>query len=644
MWTSLTNAFKIQADNPELVQSQISALSRQVPILYAVLALNTLLVGALHYDRAPIIITLIVPILTTFVALARSYSWARLPMPVPHDFAVARLKSTIVLAAVLGLGLSVWGLILFGYDDGKQRLHTAFYICMTVIPCIFCLTHLRAAAFATSISALVPACIVFVLSGDELLLAILANLSFVVLAMMHMVQVHSSEFTSLIGAKQELLSRQHVTQALSDQNFKLANMDTLTNLPNRRAFFQQIESLITSHLTDGMNFAVALVDLDGFKTINDCYGHGTGDEILVEVARRLETLPDNVFKSRLGGDEFALLIMEQCKPEELQSIGNKICTLLSNRYHLTNVDATLSASVGFACCPEAGIDRERLVENADYALIHAKQNRRGAAVIFNNDLGLEMRALGRIDQALRSADLDRELSVMLQPIVRAADGNVRSHEVLARWTSPVLGVVSPYDFIRAAERSDTIHRVTLTLFNKTLRAMEAGDIIGPVSFNLSARDIAHPETVLHIVSVVRTSSVEPQRITFEVTETAFMADFQQASDVLAMLRHLGCRVALDDFGSGYSSLSYVHRLPLDSIKIDQSFVSEIETSETARGIVKTIVEMCRNLDLFCIVEGVETKGQVETLRELGCDAMQGYYFSKPMEMSKAKPQMALKLG
>lgn len=632
MWTNLLNAFRIEADKPELVQSQISALSRQVPILYTVLALNTLLVGFMHADRAPLLLTIVIPVLTTIVAIVRGYGWAKLQFPLSHEMAIARLRSTLFLSGLLGAGLSIWGLILFSYDDAAHRLHTAFYISMTVIPCIFCLTHLRSAALITTVSALVPAFAVFIASGDELLLAISANLAFVVLAMMHMLLVHSSEFTSLIEAKQELIARQQVTQALSDQNFALANMDAMTKLPNRRAFFQQIDSLLTSHLTDGITFAVALIDLDGFKTVNDCYGHGVGDEILIEVAKRLESLPEQVFKSRLGGDEFALLIVEPSGPEELQALGNQICTLLSNKYSLTSVDASLSGSVGFACCPESGVERERLIENADYALIHAKQNRRGAAVIFNQDLGMEMRALSRIDQTLRSANLDLELSVMLQPIVRTVDGSVRNHEVLARWNSPVLGVVPPFDFIRAAERSDTIHRVTLALFAKTLKAMETGAIDGSVSFNLSARDVAHPETVFRLVSMVRGSSIAPQRISFEVTETAFMADFQQAADVLAMLRHLGCKVALDDFGSGYSSLSYVHRLPLDAIKIDRSFVGEIETNDVARGIVKTIVEMCRNLQLFCVVEGVETRGQVDALRELGCDAMQGYFFSKPKEI------------
>ena len=640
MLTKLRDAFTIQTDKPELVQSQISALSRQVPMLYVVLALNTALIGYMHIGRAPLALAVVVPALAIVVAIIRGIGWVKLKIPLPHDVAVARLKSTFYLAGILGFGLSIWGLLLFSYDDDKHRLHTAFYISMTVIPCIFCLTHLRAAALVTAISALVPAFIVFIASGDQLLLAITGNLAFIVVAMTHMLMVHSTEFSSLIDAKRELVARQNVTQALSDQNFKLANLDTLTTLPNRRAFFMQIDSLLTSHMTDGMDFAVALVDLDGFKAINDCFGHSVGDEILVEVARRLESLPEHIFKARLGGDEFALLVFDKSDNESLQGLGNQICSLLSQKYHLTSVDATLSASVGFARCPESGVDRERLIENSDYALIHAKQTRRGAAVIFNQDLGLEMRALGRIDQALRNADLEHELTVMLQPIVRSADGSIRSHEVLARWTSPVLGIIPPYDFIRAAERSDTIHRVTLTLFGKTLKAMEQGLVQGSVSFNLSARDVAHPETVLRIVSMVRNSKIEPKRIWFEVTETAFMTDFQQASDILAMLRNLGCGVALDDFGSGYSSLSYVHRLPLDAIKIDRSFVTEIETNSIARGIVKTIVEMCLNLQLVCVVEGVETKGQVEALRELGCDAMQGFYFARPTAIPAAPTEGA----
>ncbi len=201
-------------------------------------------------------------------------------------------------------------------------------------------------------------------------------------------------------------------------------------------------------------------------------------------------------------------------------------------------------------------------------------------VLFNNELGNELRRINRIDQHLRNANLGDELSLMLQPIVTASTGEPRSHEVLARWTNGVLGQIPPTEFIAAAERSDLIHQVTLVLLRKTLSLLATLPAGSKLSFNLSARDVASPETILQILAMVRKSGINPSQLTFEITETAFMADFQQANDVLNLLRNLGCKVALDDFGSGYSSLSYVHRLPLDMIKVDRSFVQDIESERS----------------------------------------------------------------
>lgn len=627
----LASIFRIPEDQPELVRSQISALARQVPILYVILSLNVLLTAIMHIGIAPLWQVLSVPVPVVTVGILRSISWVKLRnAELPHAEAVRRLRSTVWLSGLIGGVLCLWALSMFTYADSFMRLHTAFFVSMTVIPCIFSLTHLRAAAMLTAVVALVPSLMFFSLAGEPVLVAIMANFLVVIMAMLRVTWVHSGEFESLIHAREQLLQRQRVTQRLSDQNFKLANLDTLTELPNRRAFFQQASSMTTSHMTDGLKFAVAVIDLDGFKAINDCHGHGAGDEILVQVARRLEALPgEEVFSARLGGDEFALLITGDVDEKSLTRLGHRICQMLGQRYQLSQVDATISASIGFAACPDAGVDPERLVESADYALMRAKQSRRGAPVLFNSDLGDEMRKLSIIDQHLRNADLERELTIVLQPIIYSDSGALRGHEVLARWNNHDLGQVPPMQFIRAAERSDMIHQITLVMLRKTLALLRTLPKGASLSFNLSARDVASPETILQIITLVRSSKVDPQALTFEITETAFMVDFQQASDVLNLLRNMGSRVALDDFGSGYSSLSYVHRLPLDAIKIDRSFVMEVEHSEVSRGIVRTIVDLCRNLKLQCVVEGVETAGQLATLRELGCDAMQGFYFAAP---------------
>jgi predicted signal transduction protein with EAL and GGDEF domain len=271
-----------------------------------------------------------------------------------------------------------------------------------------------------------------------------------------------------------------------------------------------------------------------------------------------------------------------------------------------------------------------LYERADFALYHAKQNGRGRPVIFSEAHQSALRRQGILDQAMRKADFDTEMSVVFQPLFDAARNKPIAFEALARWNSPELGEVAPSDFIPVAERSELISKLTHTLLRKALETAATWPVEIGVTFNLSVRDLISPASILQIISIVNRSDVHPGRIDFEVTESALLMDFEQAQDSIQALKALGARISLDDFGTGYSSLSYVHRLPLDKIKIDRSFVTDIETKEACRNIVKTVVGLCRDLNVECVVEGMETEEQTAILRGLGCNSMQGYYFSRPL--------------
>lgn len=243
---------------------------------------------------------------------------------------------------------------------------------------------------------------------------------------------------------------------------------------------------------------------------------------------------------------------------------------------------------------------------------------------------MEVRRLSKLERYLRRADLEAEMSPHFQPIFDAARGKTIAFEALARWESPKLGCVPPDIFVPAAERSDLINKVTQTLLRKALKCARAWPSDIRISFNLSVRELTCRAAILDIIAIVEDSGVAPRRIDLEVTETAFMKDFDEARKSMQTLKALGVGISLDDFGAGYSSLSYVHRLPIDKIKIDRSFIKDVETEATCRAVVKTIVELCRNLDLTCVVEGMETDEQARVLRSLGCTMMQGFLFGKPM--------------
>ena len=623
--------FRVTGDDPELTLSRYHAVARQIPLLYAVLLVNMVACAATHIHTAPMARTAMAPAVFAIVGVVRIIEWRRRDGgAIDAATALRALRSSTRLAAVFAAVLVTWSISLFPYGDSFARVHVEFFVTITVIGCIACLMHLRPAALLVALIVVVPATTFFALTGQIVLIAIALNFLLVSICMMMVLIGQDRDFIALSDSRKELIARQAETQRLSDENFRLANIDTLTNLPNRRGFFRDVGATLDRHGATSRRVCVGLIDLDGFKPINDLFGHAAGDAVLHEVGRRLGLLASaSLTFARLGGDEFGFVCSEGAESEIL-ALADRLCRLLRVPYLMAQGCVEVSASIGLAVFPEAGRTASSLFERADYALYHAKQNQRGSPVMFSHRHSGEIHEAARLEQALRHADLEAELSVAFQPIFDCHSGRTVSFECLARWTSPELGVVPPSAFIKAAERSDMINRLTELLLRRALEAAaDWPDRVG-LSFNLSVRDIASEAAVRRISEIVKAAPVPPSRISFEITETAVMRDFDQARQALLALRGLGARIALDDFGTGYSSLSYVHRLPFDRIKVDRSFTADIETDPACRNIVKTVLDLCHNLDLGCVVEGLETFAQVDILQGLGCCLMQGYVFAPPM--------------
>ncbi|MDB5736435.1 MAG: hypothetical protein JWO65_103, partial [Sphingomonas bacterium] len=270
-------------------------------------------------------------------------------------------------------------------------------------------------------------------------------------------------------------------------------------------------------------------------------------------------------------------------------------------------------------------------DRSDYALYHAKSTERGSCAVFSLEHETQIRSERAIEAALQAADLEEELHVRFQPILCTRTLAVLGVEALGRWTSPTIGAVSPDRFITTAERLGFIHSITATLFGKALAEFLAMPKAIGLSFNLSALDIVSQPTVIRLIKMVEQAGIDPKRITFELTETALMRDFDAAVRGITALRALGVRVALDDFGSGYSSLGYLRRLPLDKVKVDRSFVADMDEI-SGRNILTAILGLCQTLELDCIVEGVETEAQLASLQGLGYRQAQGYLFAEPMRL------------
>ncbi|WP_417684301.1 putative bifunctional diguanylate cyclase/phosphodiesterase [Roseibium sp.] len=622
-----------------MILAQHKANTRQIPLLYFLIVVNAWSLVATSFDAAPAYLTFHVPALLSAIALLRMVTWWRSRKDEPDGkLALKRLQRTNRVAAVLGVCFSIWGISLFSYGDAYGQGHAAFFIGVTVVGCIFCLSHVRSAALSVTIIANLSFLVLIVLSGNPVFAFKGLNVLLVSCAMLAIIWANFADFESLIVSKkvltiqqQALEQRQKETQKLSDENFRLANLDSLTDLPNRRSFFARLEKCLEHIAGKDEALAIGILDLDGFKAVNDYYGHAVGDRLLVDVAARLRSVVnDNVFLSRLGGDEFGILITNESCDSALQALGDKICHVLQEPFKHQDADLNIGGSLGLSRCPPTGASSSQLYELADYALFQAKKTDRGHALVFSAEHQAEISRQRLIERGFDEPAFIDQVSVVFQPVVDVNTNRCIAFEALARWDHPLLGRVAPDQFIGIAERCGFIDTLTEILFDKALKQAVQWPEQIRLSFNLSAKNIASLQYAGRLASQIRKSGFDPHRIDFEITETAMIYDFAQVHAVLSTLKEIGVRISLDDFGTGFSSLKHLHSFPLDKIKIDRSFVTNIHAGSPGYGIVKSLLNLSQEMGIGCIVEGVETAEELEVVKSLGGLHVQGYYYSRPL--------------
>lgn len=582
-------------------------------------------IGLYPYETAPWWLTTAVPAIFTVVcALRVLFWWRNQDVEVSAQEAHKALRRTNRLSAAIAVVFTAWSFSLFPYGDAYMRSHVAFYMAITVISCIFCLMYLRSAAFL--VTAIVNGGFIafFVSTSEPTFVAIAINVLLVCGGMMVVLLKNYDNFERMVVSQQ-------TTEALSNDNLRLANLDSLTGLPNRRSFFTSLDAAVeTARLADS-RIVVGMLDLDGFKPVNDTYGHPVGDALLCQIATRLERQVGDVAQIfRLGGDEFALIFSMDDVSDVLEQAYD-LCVNLREPFRLSACTARISGTIGLAVFPDMATNAAELFERADYAMYRGKKGgERGEAWLFTARDEAEIKRSSMIEQALKVADLDHELSLMFQPIVDIHGDAVVGFEALARWNSPELGKVSPTEFIPTAERAGLITTLTVVLLGKALAQAQTWPSHMRLSFNLSVFDMSSPESLQAIITLIAQSGVSPSRIEFEITETAMVSDFAAILSAVDTLKRVGVSISLDDFGTGYASLRQVHQLPLDKLKIDRSFVSSIDTNEASQKIVKSLVSLCNDLRLACVVEGVETAEELDAIRALGGTFVQGYYYGKPV--------------
>jgi diguanylate cyclase (GGDEF)-like protein len=418
--------------------------------------------------------------------------------------------------------------------------------------------------------------------------------------------------------------------------------DQLTGLGNRERMRDKVDNLAAERALDPAPFSIGIANLDGFKPINDLFGHGSGDAILSQVAHRLRAcMPDGATVVRVAGDAFGVVLPLVFDKKGAEAIARMFKDVLSAPFDLGNRTVRLSASFGFAIYPFAGDDFAGLIASAETALYRSKRRGRGQITVYSEEIAEEFRRATELEQALRRAIIADDVETHFQPIVSLADGAVVGFEALARWQDAELGFVPPNVFITLAEERGFIDTLSEVLLKKAAEtALGWPDDIF-LSFNLSSAQLVDPTTSLSILSIINRVGLDPRRLELEITETAMMSDPDMARKIIEELRSVGIRIALDDFGTGQSSLGRLRDFTFDKVKVDRAFVSEITRDRPSEHIIKAILAMCDGLDLRVIAEGIEDVEQAEKLIQLGCGLGQGYYYGRPMTGAKTLQLLAL---
>ena len=617
-----------------MLREQYRTLTRLVPILYLVVIVATVALVFTTRGTVPALIGFLLPSPLILVIAFRLRYWLQARTHVDErDIRIIRkdISLTWKIGPILSFGFTLIGLLALRGGGNVQQPLIAVAIWIIAITSAFCLFSLPRAANLVILTSTVPLSLSFLFQDSELLIALAILLLIVSVLVMYMLRENFNTFSEIISSRAMIAEKHRLAQEATESATTMAYTDYLTSLPNRRHF----ELLLSSHMTarghGNQQLAVGIVDLDGFKPVNDAHGHGAGDEVLRLVSARLKSVMNgHGHVARMGGDEFGIIGDGIGDPFEATALGHRIQSAFDEPFLIEGYPLHLTCTCGFALYPSSGDDPNRLIDRADMALYRGKSNERSGIAVFDakdESLALENALL---EQALRRAVADATIDVHFQPIVDLANGRPIGFEALARWHDPLLGNISPAVFIPMAERIGIIEPLGESLLRKAAHIAAQWPEHLMLSFNLSADDLFRPDAERRIIAIINECGLAPQRFEAEVTETAIMKNLANARRSLEGFRAAGVHVSLDDFGTGYSSLGHIRDLPLDKVKIDKSFVDRIGVDARTSNLLHSIVDMCALLELRCVAEGIEQVSQCDELKRMGCHSGQGYLFSRPL--------------
>jgi diguanylate cyclase (GGDEF)-like protein len=617
-----TEGGSMSARDTELLGEQFRSLSAMIPTMYLIIVSNSLFLEFVTAANRADLRAYPVSTMLALASLVRIIFWYRSRnRPQAPEMIRSMLRSTIATSLVISIGLAVWSIDMLQTIDPGLRSYVPLFTALTMITCAACLTALPPAAYLVVGAGTLPIATWMLFSGEIAIIASGFNLLIIGALTVGLVRRQFRQLRGLVAAHGE-------TRRQKQRAAELAYTDTLTKLPNRRAFVEALAELDGTPAAERV--AVAMLDLDGFKAINDSLGHVAGDGLLAAVGERLsKVIQPGDMLARLGGDEFALLMRDAQALWAARERLLPIADAFDMPFAVNGTNLMVRTSIGVAHCEGGETALVELLHRADLALYDAKASGLSEISAFEHDMAERMRRRLLIEQAASDDLALSGLTVHFQPIVRTADLMLDGFETLARWRHPELGDISPEEFIGIAELRGLTSRLTAVLFRQAVEEAARWPDHLRLSFNLSAVELASPRVCEMILSLCDQHGFSPERLSIEITETALLNDFETALAVIDKFRAGGAKIMLDDFGAGFASIGYLRKIQFDGIKLDGSLIGTVASSAIARDLLLGVLQLCHAIKTPVTAEMVETQEDLELLRALGVDKVQGYLFGRP---------------
>jgi diguanylate cyclase (GGDEF)-like protein len=582
---------------------------------------------------SPVWLSIACPLAIAPFIIVRAIYW--LPMNVarrPVEVLRSDLERMKIIEPAIALMSVIWALTLYGWGDATQRSLIHYMVSVTTFVAIMGLNQAPSVALRVALAAIIPSSAWFLVQDHPNGILVAMVQPVVTILILAVVASNHRHFLKLLQSREEIETRRRDATEFAEINQQLAATDSLTGAPNRRAILDELGAAL-ARSTDEPPW-LAVIDLDGFKGINDTYGHAGGDAVLCAVARRIAGHPAIAAFGRLGGDEFALLLPGALPASEAVAVMGQLSGMIEERIAYNSELLRIGCSIGLYRA-QSGSDVTDCLERADSVLYRAKKQAKTKIATYEEQDEVALEERRTITRIFNSTNLIEQISLVYQPVVDIDTDQIVSLEALARWSPDGKTWLLPGRFVDVAESTGRIAELTDAVLSKSLRECPAWKYGCSISVNLSAADIIGDGAPERLNRIVEEAGAPPQAVIFEITEAAILSDYEDAAVNLRKLRATGFRVALDDFGTGQSSLGHVHRLPLNQIKIDSSFASALETNGEARAIASTILALARQLHLDCTIEGIENVHQLASARALGVRHVQGYVFGQPMNAAQA---------